>query len=450
MKKCSVRYESVLPSSSQKVWEWLLCPASFERTIPPWMAGLVLGEEQRIDQFSFTLPYGPFSIPIRCKIHFSSPEEGLFAVLEQGLFRYGKYSCKVISAGLDTSFLQEEFVYELPFFLSRKKVEKALKSLFIYRHMVAERDLRRYEKYAFSSPLRLLITGSSGFVGTSLVRFLRAGGHEVVHLHRGKSFNHHSISWDANRGVSLLEDLEGFDAVIHLAGENLAKGFWTLSKKKKILESRQMGTARLVSLLKELEHPPKVFLSASAVGYYENSDVPLTEDSLPGTSFLSQVCQAWEGASKPLESIGTRVVHARFGIILSPRGGILQAILPLFRLGLGGKIGNGKQKMPWVSLDDVVGSLYHILFKEEMHGAVNVVSPFPVSQEVFARTLAEVLHKPCWLHIPRYFLFGEKVEALLLVSQEVVPFRLLQSGFVFGDPELQKALQVNVSAFSLF
>ena len=259
MKKCSVRYESILPSSSKTVWEWLLCPASFERTIPPWMAGFATGEEERIDRFSFTLPYGPFSISIRCKIDLSSEEEGLYATLEKGFFRYGRYSCKVISAGPSSSFLKEEFVYELPFFLSRKKVEKTLKKLFVYRHTVAERDLKRYEEYAFSSPLRLLVTGSYGFVGTSFVQFLRAAGHEVVHLVRGNSSHHHSISWDINKGTAPLEELEGFDAVVHLAGESLAKGFWTASKKRRILESRKMGTARLVSLLKKLKNPPKIF-----------------------------------------------------------------------------------------------------------------------------------------------------------------------------------------------
>lgn len=440
MKKCSIRYESILPSCSKKVWEWLLCPASFERTIPPWIAGFAQDQEERIDRFFLTVPWGPFSITVRCKIDISSPKEGLEASLEGGLFRYGKYTCKVISAGPHSSFLQEEFIYQLPFFLSRKKMEKKLKSLFAYRHTVAERDLRCYEKYPFPLPLRILITGASGFVGTSLGQFLRAAGHDVFHLIRGRSSHHHNISWDPSRGDALLEELEGFDVVIHLAGESLAKGFWTSSKKRRILESRKIGTEHLVSLLQQLEAPPKVFVSASAVGYYGNCNKPLTEDSPAGTSFLSQVCQAWESASKDLEKIGVRVVHARFGIILSPRGGVLRSILPIFRLGFGAKIGDGQQKMPWVSLEDVIGSLYHMLAKEHVRGAVNVVSPFPVSAGVFAKTLAKVLHKPCYISLPRWVFLGEKVEELLFASKEVVPSKLLQSEFVFIYPELQEAL----------
>ena len=440
MKRCSVHHESVLPSSSKKVWQWLLCPASFERTLPPWMAGSAQGQEERIDRFSLIVPWGLFSIPIRCKMDVPSSEEGLTATLEKGLFRYGKYSCKVISTGPQSSLLREEFVFKLPFFLSRKKMEKKLKSLFSYRHIAAERDLELYQKYAFPAPLRILISGSSGLVGTSLGQFLRAAGHELVHLTREQSSHHHSISLNAKDGSVPLEDLEGFDAVIHLAGENLAKGLWTSSKKRRILESRKMGTEHLVSLLEQLISPPKIFISASAVGYYGDSDLPLTEKSPPGTTFLSHVCQAWEAASKPLEKIGVRVVRARFGLILSSRGGILRAILPVFRLGCGARIGNGQQKMPWVSLEDVIGSLYHILASEPISGPVNVVSPNPVSQEIFAKTLAKALHKPCCITIPRCFFFGEKAQELLFDSKEVAPSMLLQSGYVFIYPELQDAL----------
>jgi uncharacterized protein (TIGR01777 family) len=404
------------------------------------MAGFAQVQEERIDRFSLKVPFGLFSIVIRCKIYIISSEEGLYAILEKGIFRYGKYTCKVISVGSHSCLLQEEFVYKLPFFLSRKKMAMKLKSLFAYRHTAAERDLLRYEKYSFQTPLRFLVSGSSGFLGSSLAQFLRAAGHEVVHLIRGGESHHYCISWDPQRGTASLEELEGFDVVIHLAGENVATGLWTSSKKRKILESRKEGTERLVLLLEQLKKPPKIFLSASAVGYYGDSYGKLTEESPPGHSFLSEVCQAWENASKPLEKRGVRVVHARFGLILSPRGGVLRSMLPLFRLGWGGKFGDGQQKISWVSLEDVIGSLYHILSCDHLRGAVNITSPNPVSEEVFVRTLARVLHKPCWLSIPRCFFFGEKAKELFFTSQEVLPCKLLQSGFVFFDPELQKAL----------
>ncbi len=442
MKRCSVRHESTLPVCSRKVWEWLLCPASFERTIPPWMAGFALEKEERIDRFFLKIPYGFFSISVQCKICFSSYEEGLSAVVEKGPFRFGKYSCKVFATDPSTSFLEEEFVYELPFFLSRKKIRKKLKSLFVYRHRAAERDLLRYEKYAFPIPLRVLISGSSGLVGASLGQFLRAAGHEVVHLHRGENISsHHSISWDPQKGTALLEELEGFDAVIHLAGESLAKGLWTFAKKRRILESRKTGTEHLVSLLYQLKTPPKTFISASAVGYYGSSSAILTESSPSGSTFLSHVCEEWEKAASPLERVGVRVVLARLGLVISPRGGLLRAILPIFRLGCGAKMGHGKQKMPWISLEDTVGAIYHILASKEVCGPVNVVSPSILTQKAFAKIVAKVLHKPCFLSIPTCLLRGEKAKELLLISQEVAPCKLLQSGFSFIEPELQSALQ---------
>ena len=249
---------------------------------------------------------------------------------------------------------------------------------------------------ATNTSLKVLVSGSSGFIGKCLCQFLLKKGFRVVHLVREKRSNFSSVLWDPEAEKANLEDFEGFDAVIHLAGENLATGIWTSSKKKRILESRKKGTEFLVSLLKQLKSPPKVFLGASAIGYYGSSSSVKTEESPSGNGFLAEVCRVWESASDPLESLGIRTVHSRLGVVISSQGGMLKKLLPIFRWGLGGKIGDGKQKISWVSLEDVLGAFYHILMEESLRGAVNIVSPFPVSQEYFAKALSKVLFKPCF------------------------------------------------------
>lgn len=295
--------------------------------------------------------------------------------------------------------------------------------------------------------LDILISGSTGLVGSCLCRFLSGKGHRVVPLIRRRSTGSSSISWNPETGEGNLADFEGFDAVIHLAGENIARGFWTSSKKKRILESRQKGTENLVSLLKKLKKPPKVFVSASGIGYYGSLSGPVTESSPSGSGFLAEVCKAWESSSKLLEQMGVRTVQARFGIILSVQGGVLKALLPMFRLGFGAKIASGKQMISWVSLEDAMGALLHILMDETLFGPVNIVSPNPISQEVFAKALAKALKKPCFLTVPGFLLRGEKAKELLLSSLAVVPSKLQLSGYCFSYPTLTGYFK---SAFSSF
>lgn len=289
---------------------------------------------------------------------------------------------------------------------------------------------------------KILVTGSSGLVGKRLCSFLTDQGYEVLRLVRKRSNDPSCVFLDPKiEDNTSLERLEGLEAIIHLAGESLAEGMWTKAKKKRILESRQKGTEQLVQWVQKLRSPPKLFVGASAIGYYESSLSPVTEMSLPGSGFLSKVCLAWEGACKPLESLGIRVVQARFGIILSDAGGMLKALHPLFLLGLGAKLGNGKQIISWVALDDAISAIAHILKNKSLQGPVNIVSPLPVSQEFFAKTFAEVLSKPCFLSIPRCLIRGEKAKELFFSSIEALPFQLKQSGFSFAFPSLKEALK---------
>ena len=290
--------------------------------------------------------------------------------------------------------------------------------------------------------MKVLVTGSSGFIGQSLCSFFLSKGYEITHLKRGKKgpLQKNSIYWNPETGEGNVADFEGFDAVIHLAGESLAQGFWTQAKKQRILESRKLGTERLVALLKKTEFPPKVFLSTSAIGYYGSRKDPMTENEEPGKGFLSEVCQAWEKASFPLRDKGVRVVYARLGLVLSRKGGILKALLPLFQLGFGGRLGDGKQIVSWVALEDVIKAFDYILREESMVGPVNVVSPNPVLQEQFAEILCSVLDRPCFFKIPKWLIFGEKAEALILSSVKVIPAALLKAGFSFSYPDFEKTL----------
>ena len=294
--------------------------------------------------------------------------------------------------------------------------------------------------------MRMLVSGASGFIGSALVPTLSAGGHTVTRLVRSTPRpGQAEIPWNpAARSIG-TPALEGLDAVVHLAGDNIASGRWTAVKKASIRNSRVQGTAVLCEALAQLVKPPKVLLSASAIGYYgDRGETTLREESPPGTDFLAEVCQAWESATVPAVQRGIRVVHLRFGIVLSPAGGALAKMLTPFRLGLGGVVGPGKQYMSWIALDDVLGAIHHALNTEALQGPVNVVAPQPVTNQEFTTTLGKVLRRPTRLPLPALaarLLFGEMADALLLASTRVVPARLVTSGYTFHYPALEKALQ---------
>jgi len=288
------------------------------------------------------------------------------------------------------------------------------------------------------------VSGSRGLVGSALLRFLTTEGHQVVRLVRA-SAGGDDVLWSPATGVENASRLEGVHAVVHLAGKNLAAGRWTPEFKEDIRRSRVEGTRKLSESLAGLARHPKVMVCASAVGYYGNrGDELLTEGSSAGSDFLARVCQEWEAATELAVRAGIRVVLLRFGMILSAAGGALKKMLLPFKLGVGGRIGNGKQYMSWVAMDDVVGAIHHAICAEALRGPVNVVSPDPVTNAEFTRILARVLSRPAILPLPAFgarLLFGELADALLLASQRVKPERLQGSGYRFQLPDLEGALR---------
>ena len=294
--------------------------------------------------------------------------------------------------------------------------------------------------------MKILVSGSHGLVGTALIQSLVTDGHEVVRLARRKlELGANEIEWHPDHDRIDASRLEGLDAVIHLAGESIASGRWTDEKKRAIRDSRVKGTTLLSRTLAQLAQPPSTFISASAIGYYGNrGDEVLSETSAPGKDFLSSVCVEWEEATRAASEKGIRTVNARFGIILDAKGGALGKMLTPFRMGIGGRVGDGKQWMSWIGLEDVVGGLKFLLQDATARGPVNLVAPNPVTNAEFTRTLGRVLSRPTLFPIPVFgarMAFGEMADALLLSSQRVDPAVLEDKGFPFYWPTLEPALQ---------
>lgn len=294
---------------------------------------------------------------------------------------------------------------------------------------------------------RILLTGASGPIGGALIPSLRSVGFRITRLVHGPRSGEDQISW--NSSELLNPDLVSrFDAVIHLAGETIL-GRWTPQKMAKIRDSRIQGTRNLSQALAIAKEKPHVLITASAIGFYgDRGDETLTEESAAGSGFLPDVCRDWEAATRPASDAGIRTAHARFGVVLSPDGGALGNMLLPFRLGIGGRIGSGRQWMSWIHIQDLVGGIHHILKTDLLQGPVNFVAPRPVTNTEFTKTLASVLSRPALLPVPPFalrLLYGRMADEALLASDRVEPVRLITSGYPFHYSDLRKALQALLS-----
>ena len=294
--------------------------------------------------------------------------------------------------------------------------------------------------------MNVLISGASGLVGSELVTFLTQNGHHIKRLVRKEpKADANEIKWEPASSEIEQTALEGLDAVVHLAGENIAGGRWTSQRKALIRDSRVQGTRLLSETLAKLERPPKVLVSASAIGFYgDRGNEVLNEESNPGSNFLAQVCKEWEAACEAAGKKDIRVVNLRFGVILSAAGGALAKMLLPFKMGVGGVVGSGSQYMSWIAIDDAVGAIQHALLTESLHGAVNVVAPTPVTNREFTKTLGRVLKRPTLFPMPAFaarLAFGEMADELLLASTRVEPAKLISNNFQFQFPELEDGLR---------
>lgn len=282
--------------------------------------------------------------------------------------------------------------------------------------------------------MRILVVGASGFIGQHLIPFLQKQGHEVASLHR------HTPSWDPEKGICDEKALEGFDVIINLAGESVSSGRWTRAKKQRIWASRVQATKLLSDTILKLKMPPQLLINSSAAGIYgSRGEEFLTENAALGQGFLARVCTEWEAAALFCQGPKLRVVCLRMGVVIGLGGGILKKLLPLFTLGLGGKIGSGKQWMSWITLVDLLRIIAFVIQDPTIHGPINCVAPHPVTNEELTKSIARFLHRPCFFTVPLFLLrlrYGEMVDEALNSSQKVFPDRLLKMGFSFRYSDL--------------
>jgi uncharacterized protein (TIGR01777 family) len=298
--------------------------------------------------------------------------------------------------------------------------------------------------------MKVIVTGATGLVGRALIRSLLADGQQVTRLVRGEAQGFRApgttaVHWEPDSGVIDAKELEGHDAAVHLAGESIADGRWDEEKKRRIRESRVKGTRLIAETLAGLNEKPKTLVSASATGFYgDRGDEILREESASGEGFLSEVCREWEKATLAASQAGIRVTHVRIGVVLSAEGGALDKMLKPFKLGLGGRVGSGRQYMSWITLDDLIAVIKRALTDESLRGPVNAVAPNPVTNEEFTKALGRVLGRPTFMSVPAFaarLAFGEMADALLLSGARVEPARLKDAGFEFKQPEIEGALR---------
>lgn|SRR2546429_802769 len=300
-----------------------------------------------------------------------------------------------------------------------------------------------YPDMAAVNSSRILVSGVSGPIGEALLPSLKARGYTITRLVRDQPAGDGQVFWNPAQPLS-PQSVSGFEAVIHLAGETIV-GRWTKAKKARIRDSRVLGTRHLAEALAKATQPPRVLISASAIGYYgDRGEEILQEDSRSGTDFLSEVCREWEAASQPAVDAGIRTVQTRFGLALSPTGGALQKMLLPFRMGLGGKIGSGRQWWSWIDVKDLVGAIHHVLRSDLLRGPVNLVAPKPVRNDEFSKILATVLSRPSIFPMPAFaarLALGQMADELLLASQQVEPAKLIATGYSFQHADLKPALE---------
>ncbi len=442
-------YQSRIDAPPGKVFDWHARPGAFERLTPPWAPVRLESSEGVSDGAQAVLRIGPGPLAVRWVAEHQEVIQGEQFVDRQvtGPFRSWKHLHRMESLDGDATRLIDHLEYEPPFgeighllndFFGGPELDRQ----FSYRHRITQQDLSLHRQMnPGERTLRIAVSGTSGLIGSALCAFLTTGGHDVYRMVRSRPVQAEEIYWNAEEGEIEADKLEGLDAVIHLAGESVF-GLWTQRKKERIYESRAKGTRMIAEAIAGCTAPPSVFISASGISYYgEQGSTRVTDDIISkGGGFLPAVVRAWEGAADAARSAGVRTVHPRIGVVLTPAGGALKVMTPAFWMGLGGRVGSPDQYFPWITLDDVIGGIYHMLFESSLEGPVNLCSPEPARMQDFAKTLARVMRRPAMVSVPSGVVrrvAGEMGEAMLLTSIRAIPEKLTASGydFLYGDLE---------------
>ena len=436
-------HETELPFPVERVWDWHMRPGALERLMPPWEDARVVGREGGIDKggtVHLRLRRGPLKVDFR--VRHTDFEPGRLFTDEQTSGPMGSWVHRheFEPRGGDACLIRDRIRYDPPLgaaaaALAGSTLEGEMKRLFRFRNRRLAQDLARHGAYA-GPRLRVAVTGAGGFIGSALRHFLATGGHEVVPIVRRRPDRDlGEVYWDPMERKIEGRRLEGVDALVHLAGESLSRGRWTPAKKKAIWTSRVVGTRVLADTLNRLRDPPRIFVSSSAIGYYGNrGNERLSERSRPGSGFLPDLCREWENEALKATRSGVRVVLLRTGLALSPAGGALGTMLLPFKLGIGGRLGSGRQYVSWIDHDDLVALIFHALVTPALRGPVNATAPHPVTNATFTTKLGRALRRPTLLPVPSLAvrgIFGEMGRALLLDGARVVPEAAARSGFRF-------------------
>lgn len=434
--------------SPADVFAWHARVGALQRLTPPWESVELISATGGIEDGARVVMrsrVGPFKLRWVAE-HFGYEAGKQFCDRQlAGPFSRWEHRHRFELLGPDRCRLVDEIIYALPLapfsHLAKGSVRHRVNRLFDYRHAVTKMDLET----APGPRGRVLISGASGLIGQALQPFLQTQGWTVDTLVRRPSRDASEIQWDPASGTVTWPEAYHCDAVVHLAGANIAGGRWTAARQQEIRQSRVQGTTTLVQALARLERPPRVLASGSASGFYgDTGDEAVTENAPSGAGFLAEVCQAWEDAARSAEVKGTRLVWLRSGVVLSPAGGALAKMLPAFKAGLGGPVGSGQQWLSWIGLPDWLHACQRVLEDPALSGPVNLTAPRPERQRDFARILGEVINRPTGLPAPATVLrlaLGQMADEVLLASSRVHPDRLLQSGYDFMHPSLENALR---------
>jgi uncharacterized protein (TIGR01777 family) len=442
--------ELELPVPAEEVFAWHERPGTFERLLPPWRRVLVLERTEGIRDGARTrLKVRAAGLSLAWTLECRDYQSGrrFCDVQLEGPFRFYEHVHEFVPLGTGRCRLRDTVSYALPFggLVARRWFRNELARIFRYRHATTRDDLALHAAYAARARLTVAVTGASGLVGRNLCALLAGGGHRVLRLVRHPARGENEVEWDPQRGVLRPERLSGIDALVHLAGENIGGGRWTQERLERIRKSRVDSTRQLVASLSACRPPPRCLVCASAIGIYGDRGAELLDEQAgPGAGMLPELCQQWEAAAAEAERLGARRVSVRFGVVLSPAGGMLARLLPLFRLGLGGPVGSGRQYVSWISVDDAVGAIHHVLVHEEIEGPVNVVAPQSTTSAELARALGRVLCRPAFMRVPAVALrlrFGRMADELLLASARAVPDVLSRTGYMFRTPGLEQTLR---------
>ncbi|NLX19311.1 MAG: TIGR01777 family protein [Desulfobulbus sp.] len=443
---------SLFPCTADELYTWHSRPGALERLIPPWEKTRVIAREGGIEpggRVTMRMYAGPVPYNWHARHVMNTPGVVFQDIQERGPFaRWTHTHCFTDTE--EGALLEDRIDYALrgSFLLpasAGKLVNRTLERIFRYRHDTLRSDIELHNRLR-TQPLRILISGASGVLGSALRPLLTTGGHDVWTLvRRPPDRSKQEIHWDPPSGHLNLTDLPPFDSIIHLAGDNIGGGRWTAAKKRKIIESRVQGTGLIARTIARLPVPPRVFLTASAVGFYGNClDCCMREEDQAGDDFISDVCGLWEQAARPAEDRGIRTVVMRIGVVLTPRGGALQRLLSTAPVGFPRRFGDGRQFISWIGINDMISVILHALCTPSLHGPVNIASPHPVTNSELLQTLARVLHRPLLPPIPAGVLrtmLGQMAEEVLLGGCRVATDKLQQSGYHFRHDDLEQTLR---------